>query len=62
MLVSIPRPSKTVSFDIGGSLHAITVAPTTVILPASTDENPDDVLLRAVMASLVLPAEQSNER
>jgi hypothetical protein len=61
MLVSIPQPLKTVSFNIEGSLHAISVAPTAVILPISTDENPDHVLRRIVMASLVLPADQSNE-
>jgi hypothetical protein len=61
MLVSIPQPFKTIGFNIGGSLHAITVEPTAVILPASTDENPDDVLRRIVMRSFGLPADQSNE-
>jgi hypothetical protein len=62
MLVSIPRQLKTVSFNIGGSLHAIRVAPTAVVLPASTDENPDDLLRRVMMASIGLPADQSNQR
>jgi hypothetical protein len=62
MLVWIPQPLKTVSFNIGGSLQAISVAPTAVILPASTDENPDDVLQRIVMASFGLPADQQRRR
>jgi hypothetical protein len=61
MLISIPRPLRTVSINIGGSLHAIKVAPTAAILPAATDENPDDVLLRLAMASFGLPTEESWE-
>jgi hypothetical protein len=62
MLNSIPPPLKTVSIDIGGSLQAITVGPTAVILPAATDEHPDDVLRRVMMASFGLPFEQSREK
>jgi hypothetical protein len=57
MLISIPGPLKTVSINIGGNLHAITVAPTAAILPATTDEHPDDALRRIVMASFGLPVE-----
>jgi hypothetical protein len=62
MLISIPRPLKTVSINIGGSLHAITVALTAAILPATTDEHPDDVLRRVVMASFGLPVEPRREQ
>jgi hypothetical protein len=62
MLVSIPQPLKTVSINVGGNIHAIRVAPTAVILPACTDENPDDLLRRVALSAFGPPAEQWKER
>lgn len=55
------RPLRTVSIYIDGNLHAVKVAVTAAILPAATDENPDDVLRRVAMAPFGLPAEENWE-